>query len=604
VTLESMRTGLGVMFRALGGNGGVRLAAGGAAVSGHRLSLWQRIGIGSEKLDRATLDGATLQLPAQIDLFPDRADNAALYEWLAAWFAVAGPAPDLPADPLQADLVRLRATHGNTVRALEVWPGLGRLQGRLCAALRAVRPHRRLPDRERAVEAVVGRLIGDVPDDATDTLMLAAVLDPAVPLDGFRAPRGYRPFLPVPLWGEVVPAVTGGRDSASEAETDGAGAEGDGKRRKATRRQNDQTRRDDPLVLNRFEKIIGLAEMININRDVEDDDKDNAKQTAEDLDEISVGRHDKRAATRLKLELDLAPEEADTTPLRAERTYPEWDWKRRCYHKDHCRVIAEPAALEGEDWRPDAATLRRIRQVRRQFEALRPKRQVFPAQPDGDDLDLSAVVRDRADRKAGGPGSDRLYSSVRRAVRDLSVCVLMDVSLSTDAWIEDRRVLDVEKEAVMALSHGLSACGDDHAILAFTSKRRDHVSVRTVKDFDDRLDARVLRRIQALKPGYYTRIGAAVRHAVTRLDQWPHHHRLLLLLTDGKPNDMDHYEGRYAIEDTRMAIREARKAGIKVFGVTVDEQARDYFPYLFGRGAYAIFPHIARLPAIYRQVTA
>jgi nitric oxide reductase NorD protein len=78
------------------------------------------------------------------------------------------------------------------------------------------------------------------------------------------------------------------------------------------------------------------------------------------------------------------------------------------------------------------------------------------------------VVRDRADRKAGGPGSDRLYSSVRRAVRDLSVCVLMDVSLSTDAWIEDRRVLDVEKEAVMALSHGLSACGDDHAILAFT----------------------------------------------------------------------------------------------------------------------------------------
>jgi nitric oxide reductase NorD protein len=110
-----------------------------------------------------------------------------------------------------------------------------------------------------------------------------------------------------------------------------------------------------------------------------------------------------------------------------------------------------------------------------------------------------------------------------------------------------------------------------------------------------------------LKPGYYTRIGAAVCHAVTRLDQWPHHHRLLLL-TDGKPNDMDHYEGRYAIEDTRMAIREARKAGIKVFGVTVDEQARDYFPYLFGRGAYAIFPHIARLPAalpaIYRQVTA
>jgi nitric oxide reductase NorD protein len=102
-------------------------------------------------------------------------------------------------------------------------------------------------------------------------------------------------------------------------------------------------------------------------------------------------------------------------------------------------------------------------------------------------------------------------------------------------------------------------------------------------------------------------MGAAVRHATRRLTERPHGHRLLLLLTDGKPNDADHYEGRYAIEDTRMAIREARRAGCKVFGITVDREARDYFPYLFGPGAYAIFPDISRLPialpAIYRQVT-
>ncbi|MBX6742776.1 MAG: VWA domain-containing protein, partial [Acetobacteraceae bacterium] len=183
-----------------------------------------------------------------------------------------------------------------------------------------------------------------------------------------------------------------------------------------------------------------------------------------------------------------------------------------------------------------------------------------------------------------------------------------DVSLSTDSWAEDRRVLEVEKEALLSLSAGLEACGDEHAVFAFTSRRRQSVWVRTVKDFEERLDACAIRRIQALQPGHYTRMGAAVRHVAKRLADRPHGHRLLLLLTDGKPNDADHYEGRYAVEDTRMAIREARRAGMKVFGITVDREARDYFPYLFGPGAYAIFPHVGRfpaaLPAIYRQVTA
>ena len=115
----------------------------------------------------------------------------------------------------------------------------------------------------------------------------------------------------------------------------------------------------------------------------------------------------------------------------------------------------------------------------------------------------------------------------------------------------------------------------------------------TVKDFDEELSPKVIRRIQALKPGQYTRMGAAVRHIHAQLAERPQRHRLMLILTDGKPNDTDHYEGRYGIEDTRMAIREAREAGTRVFGVTVDEHARDYFPYIFGRGAYAIFPSIA-----------
>ena len=170
-----------------------------------------------------------------------------------------------------------------------------------------------------------------------------------------------------------------------------------------------------------------------------------------------------RSSTRLKLDLELSAGEADVEPIRAELTYPEWDWKRRRHHLHHCRVIAEPASLEGDDWRPDEDALRRIRLVRRQFEAMRPRRQVMTGQPDGDDLDLSALVRSVADRRAGGIGSERVYTAVRNVARDLSVCVLVDVSLSTDSYVEDRRVLDVEKEALLALTHGLSACGDEHA---------------------------------------------------------------------------------------------------------------------------------------------
>jgi nitric oxide reductase NorD protein len=604
VRLDEMRIRLGVLFRALGGSGAVRLAGSAAESSGHRLGFMQRLGLGTEKLECARYDGITLQLPDRIDVFPDREDNAALYEWLTAFFVHGGDPSVLPSDPLQADLARLRAAAQATEHAIAKWPGLRPLHERLCRALREIRPRRALVGQEAAVEALVMKLIGS--DAKADPDLLAVITDAEAPLNSLRSKSGYRTFLPVPLWGEVAEPRAGTAPAEGDEEG-GGGTEGDGKRRKASRRDSDQTRRDDPLMLNRFEKILGLAEMVNLNRKTEDDDEENAKTAAEDLDEIALGQHERKASTRLKLDLDLGSDEVDVEPIRAQTTYPEWDWKRRRYHPHHCRVIAGPAPIEGEEWRPDEDALRRIRLVRRQFEAMRPRRQLMTGQPDGDELDLSALVRSVADRRAGGIGSERVYTATRNVARDLSVCVLVDVSLSTDSYVEERRVLDVEKEALLALTHGLSACGDEHAILTFTSHRRQRVDLRMVKDFEERLDARVVRRIQALKPGSYTRMGAAIRHATALLEKRPHTHRLLLMLTDGKPNDIDHYEGRYAIEDTRVAVQEARRAGLRLFGVTVDAQGRDYLPYIFGPGAYAIFPHVARLPAalpaIYRQLT-
>ncbi|PWC38666.1 VWA domain-containing protein [Azospirillum sp. TSO22-1] len=601
VALEGLRHRLAVFYRGLGGDHGVRLAAGAKAESGHRLSLLDRIGLGVEKVDKARLDGEVLQLPPSIDLFPEARLNELLYEWLAAFFAHAEPLGDRPDDPLQADVQALRATARAVRRALARFPGLRPIHTELAAATLAARPKRTLPKPEREVEEAVAALLAD--PDATAHRML----NEAVPLELFKAQHGYQPFLPVPLWGEAINRPPGEAVERPDDDSEsGGGEEKDSQRRKASRRDSDQTNRDDPLILNRFDTMMSIAEMVNLNRKTEDDDQDSAQKAVEETDEISLGQNDRKTSTKLKLDLDIAPGAADTGPIRAEITYPEWDYHRGVYHKDYCRVVAEPAAEEGEDWEPDDASRRRIRAVRRQFEALRPRRMVFPGQPDGDEVDLNALVRSHADKRAGGIANERVYLQVRNALPDLAVAVLVDVSLSTDSWIEDRRVLDVEKEALLALTHGLTACGDSHAVYAFTSKKRSFVNVKTLKDFDETVSPKIDRRIQALKPGHYTRIGAALRHVTTKLAERPNRQKLVILLSDGKPNDMDHYEGRYGIEDTRKAVLEARKEGLAVFGITVDAHARDYFPTLFGRGAYAIFPHISRLtvalPALYRQL--
>jgi nitric oxide reductase NorD protein len=270
-------------------------------------------------------------------------------------------------------------------------------------------------------------------------------------------------------------------------------------------------------------------------------------------------------------------------------------------------VFASPAPPSGTGGEPDLRTRRLIRKVKRQFEVLRPRHEILRAQVDGADLDLDAVVRGRTDLAAGGQGSDRIHLMSRPQAHDLAVSILVDVSLSTDAWFDDLRVLDVEKEALLVLAHGLAACGDNHAITTFTSRRRSWVRMETVKDFGEPMSPKVEARIAGLKPGYYTRIGAAIRHASAGLRGQPNRRKLLLVLTDGKPNDVDHYEGRFALEDSRRAVIEARRAGMSVFAVTVDRDAKAYVPAMFGQNGYAVVGNIARLPAalpaIYRSLS-
>lgn len=605
VTLEAVQPVLAVFFRGLGGDTGVQIAGAAARTSRHRLSWRQKLGMDEERLEGATLDEAILFLPEKIAIFPTGEQNRRLYFWLAAFFTAMGELDPVVADmPIRRDIAFLRQVYLATQKVLEVCPGLRASHRELCEAVLAVRPRRELPAQEQAVEdAVLGLLGKPAAGPVWDFVQQGGNLG------AFGATVHYKSFLPVPLWGEVARQAPGQRaeDELPDDESNTSdGEEADQKKRRGVRKDQDQAERTDSLILNRFEKLLSLAEMINVNRDVEDDDEESARKAADELEEIALSKHKRKPAVKLKFDLDLPPDAVRTGPLAGKHVYPEWDYRTRAYHKDHCVVLTAPADEEGESWTPDDAARRRIRQVRRQFEALRPRQVLMRRQADGDDLDLEAVVRARCDLLASGTGSDQVFTQFRKSARDLTAAFLMDVSLSTDAWVQNRRVLDVEKEALTTLCNGLTACGDEHAIYTFTSRKRSMVNVLTVKDFEEPFNDQVTRRISALKPGYYTRIGAAIRHVAKCLQERPHRHRLLLLLTDGKPNDVDHYEGRYGIEDTRKAVQEARRAGLSVFGVTIDRKAQDYFPLLFGRGSYAIISDVSRLsaalPKIYREL--
>lgn len=598
VTLASMAPTLAVCFRGFGGEPGVRIVPARERAAGHRLNLRQRVGLGEERLAQALRTPDSLQLPAEIALFPQPRLNRDLYVWLAACMAAMPARRVTEADPLQRDLALIASAQRLVARVLAAFPGLVPTYRRLADALLASRRREGLPTTEAKVEAMIRALLagGEMNIAAEDWLA--------------RAPAGYLPALGVPLWplaSAAAPARTRRRD---EDQPPPASTEAE-EQMKAYAASRDETAEDwrerSPFALNRFETILAMSEMVAVDRP-SDDSEEHDPEAADELDDMVLSERKGRPASRFRFDLDLPPEAMDEVALAGALTYPEWDFRSASYRDDHCRVLAAMAQQELVPPAQDAATLALVRQVRRRFEALRPLREPQRGQIDGPDLDLDAVVRRQADLAAGGSGSDRIHLASRPQAHDLAVTTLMDVSLSTDSWFDDLRVLDVEKQALTVFAHGLAACGDRHEILTFTSRRRDWVRIETVKRFDEAMGPAVEARIAALKPGYYTRIGTAIRHAAAGLKARPDRRKLLLVLTDGKPNDIDHYEGRFAMEDTRMAVIEARRAGICVFAVTVDRESRAYIPHLFGRNGHAVVSRLDRLPAalpaIYRALAA
>lgn len=609
VSLESMRGRMGVMLRGLGGGHGFEIIGVAPRLGRHRRRFWQRVGHVEEmRLEPVVRPGA-LAVPPVISLFAQADLNVFVYLWLAAWAALFEPPARLAETPLARDLQRLRLMEQTVRRILALAPGLGapyREAARLLLPLREVAA--KTLD-EKAMEHLVRWHLGaPAPLGQRATALRHLAEQPEAEWSLYSGEGAYMPFAPVALWPdwEDIPpsAVRKGGDDSS---TPGS-PEGKTERRRARREASDQAKQRDSLILHRFETIKTWAEMLNLNRKVEDEDEHQAQKAAGDHEHLGLADVDQRPASRLAFDLDLSPQDIAREALSEGLRYPEWDYKTAALLAAQVRVLEH---VSKSDSLPDpppqsAAQKRRIARVRRQFEALMPRSSLRGGEIEGSELDADQAVRFVCDAKAGQAGDERMFRRLVGRERDLSVATLIDVSRSTESVVDERPVIEIARESLLALGHGLQATGDRHAIYSFSSLRRERVFLNRVKDFNQPMDGAVERQIAALQPGHYTRLGAAIRHVSARLRVAGGVRKLLLIITDGKPNDADYYEGRYGIEDSRHAVQEARMMGQAVFAITIDERAQSYVPHIFGSNGFAIVAHpaglVEALPAIYRHL--
>ncbi|HKV42992.1 MAG TPA: VWA domain-containing protein [Blastocatellia bacterium] len=300
--------------------------------------------------------------------------------------------------------------------------------------------------------------------------------------------------------------------------------------------------------------------------------------------------------------------------------YDEWDRELGDYRTRWCRVI-ERITARGSRGFVEMVRSRYsgvISSIRYQFQMLRPENlSKIRGEIDGDDYDLQAVIDYALDKRATGLIDERLYTRKLRRERDVAVSFLLDMSSSTARTISrdparpytqpGQRIIDIEKEGLVLMSEALEAVGDVYSMQGFTSEGRRNVKFYVIKDFSEPYSSDIERRIGGITYQNNTRLGAAIRHAAARLVSRDARTKLLIVLSDGRPYDHDYGDSRYAREDTRMALRQARLSGITPFCITIDRESEDQLRDMYGEVGYTIIDEVLslpeRLPGIYSRLT-
>ena len=584
VRLQDQGFEIGVLFRALGGEAGLRIDAATPRDYYMRRTLLQKIAGTHEQVELAWRDQEALRLPEELSLFSTAKLNKYLYLWLAA----------LAAQQASGFKNWFVDNQTLTLKVLAAYPGMKLIYQALVDAFIALRP--------------------DIVELATDAAEQEAAIRQALLEPGSIKDFPAAAFAPSPVYLWLYPGnmseCLANEQTVGDADEHAKGTSNKkkGKRKKAERVENYE--KNNGLMVFRLENLFSFSEFVPVDRAGDDTNEEDAESVADDLDVISVSKNRQAASSSIKFDLDLPSNDHDDLRLGEGILLPEWDYRKQSYLQDFCCLQPMISGLNNEandQNQDDQATsgyplpshlAADAAKLRRQFSGLKPVRQWSNRQQDGDELDLDSWMHFMADRHAGTTsGEQGFYRSFNNQVRDLSCLILADLSLSTDAYINNhQRVIDVVQDSLQLLCEALAATGDRFSVYGFSSLKREHVRFNMIKNFNERYQDTIRGRIQNLKPGYYTRMGAAIRQSIKILSAEKSHQRVLMIITDGKPNDLDLYEGRYGVEDTRMAIIEAKQAGLQPFCVTIDEEADEYLPHLFGKNGFVVIKDPAQLP--------
>jgi nitric oxide reductase NorD protein len=361
--------------------------------------------------------------------------------------------------------------------------------------------------------------------------------------------------------------------------------------------QIDDKRETDGLLAFLPDSLMSLMEQVNVDRSEDDSFDEDALYNAEDLDEITLGRKKANLAARIKMDLDMSHHSNEVYPLGKGSLHDEWDSKKEQYLKNY--VCVKSIMIKDYEEIPLPKRLKKtVKKIQNELDLMQLDRVKRTNLPYGDEINFDSWISYKAHAKHSN-NEPKFFESFEKRTRDISTLILADISLSTEAGItQEIRVIDMIQDSLMVFSEALQKLQDNFAIYAFSSLKNTDVRFHLIKNFKENYHDNIRGRINELKPGYYTRLGAAIRQSAKILEQQKSQNKLLLIISDGKPNDVDRYDGRYGIEDTKKAIDEVKKRGMTPFCITIDLEAKEYLPYLFGKNGYAVIRDGKKLPKL------
>ena len=357
--------------------------------------------------------------------------------------------------------------------------------------------------------------------------------------------------------------------------------------------QVDVKQQEDAVLQHQFEKVETAEEFGGNFKDFDGEDElDDHSNALEDLNMKYTVRVDDTAHSVYQadfIENTTVSESAEIDAKGYHIKYDEWDYTKRVYKNDFCKVY--PKTLLKNDVSYYKKTLNENRStlvgLRKMLSSVNNKYQQQRRQTQGEEFDIDAITDLFVDVHSGHTPSEKIYLSKRKKEKDLSILLLLDVSLSSDGYAAGNRVIDVEKQVSILFGEILEEFNIDFSIDCFYSKTRNHSSYITIKDFDEDWN-KAKYKVGAVEPSGYTRIGAALRHSGAMLDKRDTKNKWVILISDGKPNDYDKYEGKYGVNDVKQALRELNECNINSYALAIEAQAKYYLPQMFGQNHYQI----------------